>query len=126
MMNPVIKIFILLLLTLATNRFVYADEVIITTEFTPSAVNPGNNEFVNTTPISGFCQTNANTAYCRAGNVTIATNLSARNRVLNFNSTSLRDQLYQRIDNGWRIVTLYDRGSRKQITATFRITAVFT
>jgi hypothetical protein len=42
MMNPVIKIFILLLLTLATNRFVYADEVIITTEFTPSAVNPGN------------------------------------------------------------------------------------
>lgn len=97
----------------------YAEELFITTEFTPSAGNQSHDQFTNTTPITGFCSTYPQ--HCKNGAFSVRTSITAQNRVLNYQSPDIRDQTYQRVDGTWRTIILYDRITRKETTALFRI-----
>jgi hypothetical protein len=124
-MKAITKILLLLIITSFLSGVANADEVTITTEFTPSATNPSNNKFTNTTAISGFCGRYPNSSYCSTGAVTIGTRINATNRSLNVLSNDMRDQVYQRVNARWRSVQLYDLKTRKSITVSFRISGMF-
>ncbi|MRS19266.1 hypothetical protein GJV08_08830 [Enterobacteriaceae bacterium RIT692] len=99
----------------------FAEELIITTEFKPSASNPGHNEFTNTTPVSGFCAT---AGRCPAGAFSITTGMQVQNRALKAASSDMRNHTYQNVDATWRTVILRDKGTGREISLSFRISLV--
>ena len=57
-----------------------AEDMEITAEFRPSMLNPTHNDFVNTTPMSGYCFQHG--TLCRPGEFTVQTSILATNRRL--------------------------------------------
>lgn len=118
-----LKIFIMLFTTLLLSA-AQAQDLFITTEFKPSAANPTNNKFTNTTPLGGICLTMPHV--CPGDTFSVATNLIVKNRYLTDQSySSPRSQdVYLNADARWRDVTLTDTQSGRSFIARFRLTLI--
>lgn len=92
---------VLLLLFLLQGIFAAQDamavELTITAEFRPSALDPSRSKFVNTTPSSGYCQVYP--IQCDPkGIFSIATGITATNKIYDKNSTDRRSWSYMNGD----------------------------
>ncbi|MGG2100945.1 hypothetical protein [Stenotrophomonas sp. NRRL B-14846] len=82
----------------------HAADLKITAEFRPSALDPGHNAFVNTTPQSGYCAQHP--SLCKKGDFTIDTGMNVENRRLYGGGTDPREKWYLAVDGNWRDVTV--------------------
>ncbi|EKT4095209.1 hypothetical protein [Stenotrophomonas maltophilia] len=95
-----------------------AAELKITAEFRPSALNPGHNRFVNTTPQSGYCAQHSN--FCRVGDFTIDTGLNVAQRRLYGGGEDPREKWYLSVDGKWREVIVRN-ASNHELKARLRV-----
>jgi len=84
----------------------FAADLAITAEFRPSAIDPTNNKFKNTTPQSGYCARYS--VYCKPGDFTIATGINIDSRRLGNASGEIREYWYQAVDGNRKDVIVRD------------------
>lgn len=88
-----------------------AAELQITAEFRPSALDPSHNQFVNTTPQSGYCAQHS--SFCRAGDFTINTGMNVSQRRLFGGGDDPREKWYLSVDGSWRDVVVHNANNHK-------------
>lgn len=100
---PMIKQFIhSLWLCLVLVQAVAASTLDISAEFKPSAFEPGNVQFKNTTPLSGYCH--GNTSHCRPGDFTLLFPLEIRRTWVN--PGPVEGHSYQQVDGNWKSINV--------------------
>lgn len=105
------------LLTCAAIAPATAAELDITARFRPSAAEPNITQFVNTTPLSGYCSVHSE--LCRPSDVTITIPLEvARTWQI---PGPIEGHNYQRVDGTWKTVQVYSDVSGAPFEVRFRI-----
>lgn len=94
-----------------------ASELDITARFRPSAAEPNITQFVNTTPLSGYCAQFS--TYCRPGDVTITFPLTVQ-RTWQIPGP-LEGHNYQRVDGTWKTVQVFNDVDGQPFDVRFRI-----
>jgi hypothetical protein len=107
----------ILLLSLLWACTAPASTLDITAEFKPSASNPNNVDFINSTPLSGFCQQFP--ASCLPSDVTISFPLTIQRTWQT--PGPLNEQNYQRIDGTWKEVVVNSDSGAPSAALRFRI-----
>lgn len=93
----------------------------ITAEFSPSMDNPENNQFVNTTPQSGYCS--AHPTECRNGELSLDMKLSLTpSKGLTINDTP-RDSLYFKMPSSFRNIEVTNNETGQKEKLAFRVSA---
>jgi hypothetical protein len=106
-----------LLLTAAFAAPSVASELDITARFRPSAAEPNITQFVNTTPLSGYCSQFSH--LCRPGDVTITFPLMVH-RTWEIPGP-LEGHNYQRVDGNWKTIQVYSDVGGAPFDVRFRI-----
>ncbi|ARD59739.1 hypothetical protein Y71_07360 [Kosakonia radicincitans DSM 16656] len=103
----------------------YAITMDITAEFSADISKPQLNEFVNTTPVTGFCANYWNDCASFGGFSVVIPNLTAE-RVLDSNNTSdyMDYQPSMAVDGAPKIITLTDPMTNRSINVNFRLVLV--
>ncbi|UDJ83890.1 hypothetical protein [Kosakonia oryzae] len=104
---------------------IHAATVDITAEFAADISKPQLNEFVNTTPVTGFCANYWNDCASFGGFSVVIPNLTAE-RVLDSNNTSdyMDYQPSMAVDGAPKIITLTDPMTNRSINVNFRLVLV--
>jgi hypothetical protein len=94
-----------------------ASELDITARFRPSAAEPNITQFVNTTPVSGYCEHHP--SLCGPGDFSITFPLVvARTWTV---PGPIESQNYQRVDGNWKNVTVHSTDSGQPFDVRFRL-----
>ena len=91
----------------------------ITAEFSPDIHNPKNNEFINTTPISGFCAKWP--TYCTKNVLSIETNLKTRQQYIIKAWDSDRNSVFFGFPSNYKVVDVVNNKTGERSTLKFRI-----
>jgi hypothetical protein len=105
------------LLAAMGSPFALAAELDITARFRPSAAEPNITQFVNTTPLSGYCAQFSN--LCRPGDVTITIPFSVE-RIWQIPGP-LEGHNYQRVDGTWKTIQVFSDAGGQPFDVRFRI-----